>query len=200
MPPTLLPFWLIRVVWCPLAGPVVALCVPRPCVMKMFHAPVERSTVDPSYPVPRSKTAPVKNQKAVQKWCRNGAVLDPTALLPFWLIRVVWCLLAGPVVALCAPRPCVMKMFHAPVERSTVDPSCPVPRSKTAPVKIKNRCRNGTERSSFEPDRRNAFYRRQPRQLMRWRERFHQAEMAVEGRGEGGPFPTTMSRCALRLF
>ena len=83
MPPALLPFWLIRVVWCPLAGPVVALCVPRPCVMKMFHAPVERSTVDPSYPVPRSKTAPVKNQKTVQKWCRNGAVLNPTAEMHF---------------------------------------------------------------------------------------------------------------------
>ena len=29
--------------------------------------------------------------------------------------------------------------------RNTVDPSCPVPRSKTAPVKIKKRCRNGPE-------------------------------------------------------
>ena len=83
MPPTLLPFWLIRVVWCPLAGPVVALCVPRPCVMKMFHAPVERNTVDPSCPVHRSKTAPVKIKKTVQKWCRNGAVLNPTAEMHF---------------------------------------------------------------------------------------------------------------------
>ena len=103
----------------------------------------------------------------------------PPALLPFWLIRVVWCPLAGPVVALCVPRPCVMKMFHAPVERSTVDPSRPVPRSKTAPVKIKKRSRNSPEKSSFEPDRGNTFYRRQPRQLMRWRERFHQAEMVL---------------------
>ena len=77
----------------------------------------------------------------------------PPALFPFWLIRVVWCPLAGPVVALCVPRPCVMKMFHAPVERSTVDPSRPMPRSKTAPVKIRKRCRNSPERSSFEPDR-----------------------------------------------
>jgi hypothetical protein len=44
--------------------------------MKMFHAPVERSTVDPSYPVPRSKTAPVKIKKTVQKWCRKSAVLE----------------------------------------------------------------------------------------------------------------------------
>jgi hypothetical protein len=42
-----------------------------------------------------------------------------------------------------------MKMFHAPVERSTVDPSCPVHRSKTAPAKTKKRCRNGAEMVQF---------------------------------------------------
>jgi hypothetical protein len=42
-----------------------------------------------------------------------------------------------------------MKMFHAPVARNTVDPSCPAPRSKTAPAKIKKWCRNGAEMVQF---------------------------------------------------
>jgi hypothetical protein len=48
--------------------------------MKIFHAPVERNTVDPSRPVHRSKTAPVKIKKTVQKWCRNGAVLNNNSI------------------------------------------------------------------------------------------------------------------------
>ena len=66
----------------------------------------------------------------------------------------------GSFFALCVPRPCVMKMFHAPVERSTVDPSCPVHRSKTAPAKTKKRCRNGAEKVQFSRRKEAAIERR----------------------------------------
>ncbi len=83
MPPALLPFWLIRVVWCPLAGPVVALCVPRPCVMKMFHAPVERTHR-------RSVSSRASKQNCTGQKPKNGPeivqkdpVLNPTAEMHF---------------------------------------------------------------------------------------------------------------------